>query len=261
MIKAILVPTVRFDYFMKFLDSMKHLPIDWVIYAQIALFTREQGMQIAHHPQSDRLAGIIWENKRMPPWIARTNILKKYRADIWCNADDDMEWTEHTHIQPILDKLNLSSTGMISANWARAESLMAKKVAKLEDKFIKQPIVFTGGGMFFRNELAQLLLKDEIVPWFADDFHMALTAYLNGYDNYRYLGSLALHRIQTKGGLLTIFQQDNTLVHPDPRYVRLHPCAPMYKDAPNNNYFYPMSKDLTEAAHELHNQNKETKDA
>jgi len=133
---------------------------------------------------------------------------------------------------------------------------MPKKIANLQDKFIKQPIVFTGGGLLFKNEHVPLLLQN-IQPWFADDFHMSLTTYLNGYLNYRYLGSLALHRIQTKGGLLTIFQTDNTLIHPDPRYVRLHPCAPLYKDAPNNNFFYPMSKDLTDASHALHQQNRE----
>lgn len=261
MIKAILVPTVRFDYFIKFLDSLKHLPTDWVIYSQIALFTREQGMQIAHHPQSDRLAGIIWENKRMPPWIARTNILKKYRADIWCNADDDIEWTEHTHVEPILEKLQEPACGLITGNWARTESLLPKKVAAMQHKFVKQPIVFTAGGMFLRDEHVQILLRDEATPWFVDDVHMALTLYLNGFTNYRYLGSLAIHRIQTKGGLIKIYQTDNTLVHPDPRYLMLHPCAPMYKEAPRNNFLMPMSKDLTEAAHELHNQNKETKDA
>lgn len=257
MIKAILVPTVRFDYFVKFLSSLQYLPSDWIVYAQIGLFTKEQEIEISKHPYSDRMQGILWVKDRMPPWIARTNILKKWSAHVWCNADDDMEWTPNTHFEPMVTKLLEPSTGMVTGNWARAESLMPKKVAVMSHKFVKQPIVFTGGGMLFKHQHAQLLLQDEIVPWFADDFHMALTAYLHGYENYRYLGSLALHRIQTKGGLLTIFQTDNNMIHPDPRYVTMHPCAAVYKNAPNNNYFYPMSKDLTAAAHALHEQNKE----
>lgn len=256
MIKAILVPTVRPAYFHKFLSSLKHLPEDWKVYAQVALFTPAETIKLAHHPLADRITGIIWKDTRMPPWIARTNILKQFEADIWCNADDDMEWTEDTKLEPMIELLMEKDTGMISGNWARSESLLPKKVAKLEHKFIKQPIVFTGGGMLFKREHVPLLLED-IRPWFADDAHMSLTTYLNGYTNYRYLGSLALHRIQTKGGLLTIFQTDNTLAHPDPRFIMLHPCSAIYKDAPNNNYFYPMSRDLTKLAHTLHQKNRE----
>lgn len=255
MIKAILVPTVRYDYFHRFLTSLQYLPVDWIVYAQIGLFTPEQLMKIRRHPNYARLRGIIFTDKRMPPWIARTNILTRWEADVWLNADDDMEWTEHTHLEPMVAKLMEPGTGMISGNWARTESLMDKKIERMQDKFIKQPIVFTGGGMLFKAKHVPSLLQN-IQPWFADDFHMSLTTYLCGYDNYRYLGSLALHRIQTKGGLLTIFQTDNTLVHPDPKYVRMRPCAPMFKDAPNNNYFYPMSSDLTDVAHATHIMNR-----
>lgn len=254
MIKAILVPTVRYDYFHRFLTSLQYLP-DWIVYAQIGLFTSQQLDQIQKHPNFDRVRGLLLTDKRMPPWIARTNILKKFQADVWCNADDDMEWTSYTNLEPMVEMLQDPETGMISGNWARTESLMPKKIEKLQHKFVRQPIVFTGGGMLFKGEHVRLLLHN-IQPWFADDFHMSLTTYLCGYDNYRYLGSLALHRIQTKGGLLTIFQTDNTLVHPDPKYVRMRPCAPMFKEAPNNNYFYPMSSDLTEAAHALHIMNR-----
>lgn len=252
--RAILVPTIRGELFLKFLDSTQYLPEDWSIYVNFVDLTKQEKINIARHKYSDRILGTISTPTRTPPYIVRMALLKQFndQVDVWLNMDDDIEFIPQTNYDPMTEKLQEKGTGLISGNWARTESLLPKK--KLSDKFLRQPLVYTGGGMVFTHQAGEIFLSQPVLPYFADDPQFSIELYIRGYDNYRYLGSLVIHRIQIKGGLLKTYQTMN-LVHPDPKLVTLRPCHQFYPNT-NNNYFYPMSSDLTEYAHQLHKESK-----
>lgn len=190
--------------------------------------------------------------KRLGCNCARIMLLQKIHYDIYCNLDDDMELTEHTNYQPVIDKLMKDkSSGFILTNWARTREIYREKLPKMKDTFIKQCFIYQGGGMLYRDDVAELIRKLPLVETIFDE-GWALTAYLNGYDNYRYLGSLALHFICTKGGMRDWYKSID--------YTKLKNLFPKYinyrKGKDDIEYHIPIDTDLTDLAKEEHRRNK-----
>jgi hypothetical protein len=75
-----------------------------------------------------------------------------------------------------------------------------------------------------------------------------LTAYLKGYQSYRYQGSLAVHKIMGKGGM-------NTYMASEPRPLLCWEWI-NYRFLPGqkvgSDYSIPMDSDLRPAAREVH---------
>lgn len=192
-----------------------------------------------------------------PPFLLRTFAYREH-PDIrtWVLLDDDMVFTEETNFRPIIERLeNDPLAGCISANWIRTASPALRARAKYEDTFVRQPIVYTGGGMLFRRDVAELLLGQPILPYAFDDVQTSLTAYVAGLMNYRYLGSLLVHRITHSGGLNQAYRE-RAFTAPPEAYIKARPLARDLYAEGGQNHHIPGPSDLTDYAHEEHRRNR-----
>lgn len=190
--------------------------------------------------------------KRLGCNCARIMLLQKIKYDIYCNLDDDMTLMPCTdYSNPIKKLLEDRSSGFILTNWARTEGLYYKKVQNMADKFVKQCFIYQGGGMLYRDDVAELIRKLPLQETVFDE-GWALTAYLNGYDNYRYLGSVAIHSICTKGGMAQWYK--------DIDYTKLSLLYDKYihyrKAKDGVRYHIPIDSDLKLEAKAEHNKNR-----
>lgn len=207
-------------------------------------------------------ANIIYVENGIGPGRAKRLGISRFKSDIWVSLDDDMEMipqkTDYESMAKIL--MSRPEIGFISANWAKTEVQANKK--ELSDKLVKQAIVYTGGGMMFRGDVAETLLEvmpDE--PWLFDNVAWSLAIYTSGYENYRYLGSVAVHRICTKGGRKRWVSQ-GTRVLPDRSLINVRPAFNNAREMEIGNcWCICSSSDLTDKAKELHKRNMEVRNA
>ena len=190
--------------------------------------------------------------KRLGCNCARIMLLQKIKYDIYCNLDDDMTLMPFTNYDKPIEKLiNDKSSGFILTNWARTESLYEKKVQAMSDKFVKQCFIYQGGGMLYRDDVADLIRELPLQETVFDE-GWALTAYLKGYENYRYLGSVAIHSICTKGGMAQWYK--------DIDYTKLSLLFDdfiTYRKAKDGiRYHIPIDSDLKTEAKAEHNKNR-----
>ena len=180
---------------------------------------------------------------------ARVTLLRQIvdDYDVFINLDDDMLLTKYTNYEKAIEKALEPATGFVLTNWARTEELMMKKVPSMEDKFVKQALVYQGGGMVYKQEVAKLMASLKAEHAMFDDI-WPVTTYINGYDNYRYLGSLAIHMICTKGGM-NLYMAENDLPVLCKDYINYRMC----KDG--KNVHIPLDSDLNSHARELHKKN------
>lgn len=129
-------------------------------------------------------------------WLADAGVY----ATHYVNVDDDVTLTPTTHWQPAIDKTDEPGVGFVLTNWVRHPNLYEANVPKMKDEFLKQVFVYNGGGMAYTETVADLMRDLDPVPARYDDI-WPLTAYLNGFQNYRYRGSLSIHQIMVKGGM------------------------------------------------------------
>ena len=171
--------------------------------------------------------------------------------DVYCNLDDDILITPYTNYDPAVRKCLEPDVGFVLTTWARTEELMLKKVPNMQDKFVKQALVYQGGGMIYSRKIAELIVKLPVVKTVFDE-GWPLSAYVNGYDNYRYLGSLAVHKICTRGGMQSFYKQGdyNALKNLFPELIN-------YRRGKSGEWLIPLDGDLTQRAKELHKQNRE----
>lgn len=152
-------------------------------------------------PEGVKVGHLMWSEFGKGCHWARVELLcHAPRYSTYVNVDDDVELTEHTHWEPAIAKAQRPGVGFVLTNWARTPALMLKKVPKMEDKFLPQVMVYQGGGMAYTDAVAELMRQLPQVHARYDDL-WPLTAYLAGYRNFRYMGSLAVHRIMVKGGM------------------------------------------------------------
>lgn len=180
---------------------------------------------------------------------ARIALLKRIQYDYYCNLDDDIELTEYTHYEPALRKCAEPGTGFVLTNWARTEGLLAQKVPAMSDTFVKQALIYQGGGMLYSDDVAALIRRLPETSTVFDE-GWPLTAYINGYTNYRYLGSLAIHRVCTKGGMNEWYKSVDYSKLPNlfPQYID-------YKQSPRGEWHIPLDKDLKPLARQMHRDN------
>lgn len=169
------------------------------------------------------------------------------RAKHYVNVDDDVTLMPTTHWGPAIAKTDEPGVGFVLTNWVRHPNLYTLAVGKMREEFIKQVFVYNGGGMAYTDEVADLMRALDPVPARYDDI-WPLTAYLNGYQNYRYRGSLSVHQIMVKGGM-----QQYMATEPRPllceRWVnyRRQPGAAIGREVA-----IPMDSDLKQAARDVH---------
>lgn len=205
-----------------------------------------------HLLRKDLVTKLIVHPKRLGCNCARIMLLREIKYDIYCNLDDDMTLMTFTdYSKPIKKLLNDKTSGFILTNWARTESLYEQKVKQMTDKFVKQCFIYQGGGMLYRDDVAELIRKLPLEETVFDE-GWALTAYLKGYENYRYLGSVAIHSICTKGGMAQWYK--------DIDYTKLSLLFDKYinyrKAKDGVRYHIPIDSDLKTEAKAEHNMNR-----
>ena len=190
------------------------------------------------------------EPKLMGCNAARLSLLKRIRYDVYCNLDDDIELTKWTHYEPAIKKILEPDTGFVLTNWARTYEQVEKKSEKMRDVFVKQALIYQGGGMLYNDIIADIVRKLPTKETVFDE-GWPLSAYLAGYTNYRYLGSLAVHKICTTGGMREYYKavDYDALATDFGDYVE-------YRKAKNGHYHIPLDGDLKPYAKRIHEENR-----
>jgi len=250
--KGLYIPSVRPQSLYKLLNSIQTLEVikDWNIYVYLQCYSYSDHAYLMNN-YGHMISGSIVSSKRVAPYVARCELMKAYPSDIYCMNDDDAIMMDKVNYEaPVEFLLENRNAGMISTNWVRVntEKMMARK--RYEHKFLKQNLVNTGGGLIFRHDVADSVLGKVIKPYLYDDIMLSLNAYISGYKNYRYLGSIIEHNAVMNGGIKTLYKEQEMCLL-DERLIDMHPTTEIYPHK-NNNYHMPTSKNLTEKAHKLH---------
>jgi len=253
--KGLYIPSVRPESLYKLLNSIVELGVikDWEIYIYLQCYSPDDYRYLMDN-YGHLISGVLQSPKRVAPYIARCELMRVYPSDIYCINDDDAVMMDKVNYNtPIQFLLNNKDSGMISTNWVRVNTkkMMARK--RYEDKFLKQNLVNTGGGLLFRHDVADKILEKPIKAYLYDDIQLSLNSYISGYKNYRYLGSIIEHNAVMNGGIKTLYKEQEMCLL-DGRLVNMKPTTQIY-DHVNNNYHMPTSSNLTEKAHKLHKQN------
>jgi hypothetical protein len=260
MAQAFLIATVnnRIDMLKSLLKSMsdQHVELDWDIIIIAQMYSEIEKINLLNYINTfsqlffARIK-ITHLKNGMGANLAKIIGLQLYEYDIYCSLDDDMIFTERFNADPILKKLEDPRVGLVSGNWAKSTNHVFSKT--LKDEFIRQPIVYTGGGLFFRKDLAKIFIEKCTEQYLFDNIEWSVNSYVSGYENYRYLGSIIVHLICSVGGRKLWVSQKNRVL-PNPNLITLEKCTEVYKGL-DNNYHMASSKDLTALAHKLHREN------
>lgn len=255
----------RFDQLCNLLESIRqhHASAAWSIHGVLQCYTEEQ---IAHLNEISPISA-EWSNfdHKLGMFNARQEGMKyiasKYGDDDYTLVclDDDIEFCAETYFEKAVDIAQQPHIGLVSTNWISSEKLLSKKIP--QDKLVKQPIVYTGGGLVVKKELVQLIIKLNGGHFYSDNVETSLRVYIAGYENYRYLGSISIHRACRKGGRKSWVNEGNQKQFSDSRLINTRRCK--NSDKPNitndDEIHIGDSKDLTQLAKNLHIQNSKLK--
>lgn len=152
-------------------------------------------------------------------WIA-----EGHACDNWavCSIDDDMEFLDRTNLEPAVAKALEPGVGLVSAGWVNHPSKV--DAHPTPDEFVRQSIVYTGGGLVLDGRTARLLL-DRLparANFRSDNVEWSLATYLAGLENYRYRGSVAVHRVCRTGGRKAWVESTDTQPS-DPKWITFQP--------------------------------------
>lgn len=213
---------------------------------EIALYLQDPEHRASDVTHKERYSHIFVTENKEGCHAARIHLLQRVKSDIYINLDDDMLLTKYTNYEKAILKALEPGTGFVLTNWARNEKLMLAKVPKMKDKFIPQIMCYQGGGMVYSDKIAELMrgLPDDKFRY--DDL-WAITSYINGYTNYAYKGSLAIHMVCTKGGMKT-WMADNNPPYACSKYIN-------YRLITNGIFAIGLDSDVNQYAKELHKQN------
>jgi hypothetical protein len=199
---------------------------------------------------------LIWQDKRSGAHCAKMGALAAFpNTRAWVSIDDDMELVEQTDYVTPLKKCLEPGVGLVSCNWVQTEVMLPKKIAKMSQEFKTQSVVYTGGGLAFNKNVADILLTLPLEPYVTDNALWSAVIYAHGYKNMRFMGSLAIHRIMSPGGRKAYLKTVDS-VFPVPHLLTMRPCVDQYYDCATSNCYIPASGDLTDLAHAMHKENR-----
>lgn len=214
---------------------------------EMALYFQDyEGNRIAELEHPERFSKIIVTDKKVGCHAARVLLLREVKSDVYINLDDDMLLTQYTRYDKAIEKALEPHVGFVLTNWARTPKLLLEKVPKMSDTFKSQIMCYQGGGMVYSDKIAELIRPLPAKKYMFDDL-WAMTSYINGYTNYQYAGSLALHFICTKGGMRKFMAEEK------PPYA----CAEYinYRTLKNGEYAIGLDSDVNDYAKALHKKN------
>jgi hypothetical protein len=191
----------------------------------------------------------MYTEERLGCHAARVRLLNTLGDgyDSYVNVDDDVELLPETNWEAAIEKAHEPGVGFVLTGWARHQNALVKARSIIREEFLPQVFVYQGGGMAYTADLAELMKTLPDTPARYDDI-WPLTSYLTGHKNYRYRGSLALHRTLQRGGMQS--------------YMRAEPrpllCTQWvnYRFLPSqkvgDDYAIPMDSDLKPIARQVH---------
>ena len=253
--KYILVGTMidRFSMLLKLIESINLYLKDFKLILVAQGYNEEVSNYLSTQIKVDykiimlpKLVGM--HNSKM---IGLEYIDKECKDYLVCSSDDDMVFTNKTTFTKSINKLQESNTGMVSLGWVRHINALSKY--KVVDEFVKQNIIYTGGGLLFTNKLTQILLQEPRKEYICDNTLWSILSYTNGYNNYRYRGSCTIHNICSVGGRRSWIDGGKTELG----RTDLVEFKKSKLSKPNKlDYLIPDSSCITELGHQLHKQNK-----
>lgn len=184
--------------------------------------------------------------------LARVPLLEKHSSDIWVLVDDDMEilpsFTDYEKIGDILIKNpNIGCISGCYKRYARRWKLQIK-----QDELVYSPMVYTDGGLCFRQDVADIIKQIPKKMYIYDTPIWSTYAYMNGYDNCRYRGSIAIHKMCGPGGYKLWKETNMENIVPLPEeYIETR-----FTQWLGQTIQVCTSECLTPLAHELHERNK-----
>lgn len=213
---------------------------------RIALYLQDPEGRAGEIRNRGRYSDIFVVPEKEGCHAARVHLLRKVRSDIYINLDDDMLLTPYTRYERAIVKALECGTGFVLTNWARTEKLLLAKVPKMSEKFIPQIMCYQGGGMVYSDKIAELMRALPTDKYRYDDL-WSITAYVHGYTNYAYKGSLAIHSVCTKGGMHKWMKDNN------PPYACAHYIK--YRKLQSGVYAIGLDSDVNAYARALHKEN------
>lgn len=245
--KILLLATVadRLDMAITMLRSAQRFLPDWKVHVVAQELNPSQYTRLRAVLPAD--AALTNLPLRIGPHRAKLHGLREMHLTVGskpyvvCSVDDDMEFIAETNLEPAVARALQPGVGFVSAGWVNHENRVPGHA--MVDKFVIQPIVYTGGGMIFSHTIAALLRDMPDEPYFSDNVEWSLRVYLAGYKNERYRGSLTIHRVCKKGGRRG-WVELKARVLSDPRYIKITEG----KVGGHNRYLIGTSADLTAEA-------------
>jgi hypothetical protein len=224
--KYLLLATVadRADMLAACLRSVEKFLPGW----RLVIVTQECDAAMRANLDTTANAETIHLPARIGPHRAKSEGLKlidQRHADggyVVCSIDDDMEFISATDLDPCIQRAMERGVGFVSAGWVPHESRVAKR--HTPSVFVNQPIVYTGGGMIFGSEVTRIVLRLDPADYFSDNTEWSLAVYLAGYENFRFRGSLTIHRVCSRGGRRAWIATSLKRI-PDAKYLVLKPGA------------------------------------
>jgi hypothetical protein len=172
---------------------------------------------------------------------------------IVCSADDDMEFTFLTDFTNPIQKLAEKEVGMISLGWVQHENALPKY--NMTDEYIKQIIVYTGGGLLFNEKIGKILLDIPQEMYMCDNSLWSVIVYAKGYTNYRYRGTCTIHRICRNGGRRNWLEGSEKSLGPTD--LLEFEVSERKGGRKYNRYKIPQDKNITQHARNEHVRNRE----
>ena len=148
------------------------------------------------------------------------SMLERPDVDVWVQVDDDIELLSETRFEPAILKAQEPGVGVVSCGWVRSLSAKGLARARRGEPWVRQPIVYMAGGMVYGRQVVAELAKVQDTPYLYDDVQVALLAYLAGRENWKYRGSIAIHRILQPGGIKRVFDTHRHVL-PDDRFFKM----------------------------------------
>ena len=233
------------------LQSIKHLQ-GWRLVLVGQEFSVERRNQVVELAPPD--TQYIWLSEKVGMHNAKLfgleHIQRIAKSHVVASIDDDMEFLPATNFDLMAEIASRPEIGLVSGNWVRSHKQIAKK--KLSRTVKKQAIVYTAGGLVFTDKITNLIVQIGEKDFWCDNTEWSLCSYLNGYENCRFLGSLAVHKILSAGGRKSYVDRERQI--PSAEYINIRPCKQATSGV--NGFHIPDQRDLTALARFTHQVNK-----
>ena len=248
-----ILPSVsdRIEHLNRMIYSIRQSPYkDWAI----AVYYQDN-LNNAHLVEKRLLDHFIVVPERIGVGKARLNLLMEIpRYRYYGHIDDDMYLLPQTNYLPMLDFLDANPhVAHVMSKWARYEKAIPKLVMGMTHAFYKQILMYTGGGQWYRDDVSELYRKPYNIGKKDDETIWTLIAYLAGYENYVYAGSVALHKTLQKGG-----NRSHQQTQPNSEYVGF-PGFIEYQFCRDGSWAIPMDKDVKPNARRIHKEQRANK--